>query len=77
MRSYTYRHYPPGSERYERCIGLVWCPACRQWSSAMLYVPRNKVLDDPLGDLDAEKRARLLGNERVLVQYLDRLPRTD
>jgi hypothetical protein len=73
IRSYTYRNHPVESEHFERSIRLTWCSDCRRWSSAIVFVPRAHNLDDPLDGLDAEKRDRLLGNERVLVQYLDRL----
>ncbi|MFC3893342.1 hypothetical protein ACFOWZ_17855 [Lentzea rhizosphaerae] len=75
IRSYAYRYYPPASTFYERCIGLAWCSDCRAWSSAMVHVPRDRVMDDPLAGLAPEERDRLHRKERELVRHLDRMVR--
>jgi hypothetical protein len=62
VRTYTYRHYPPDSPFFERCIGLAWCPACRMYTGAMVHVPRDTALPDPP-----------VRNERRLLDHLNRL----
>ena len=75
VRSYVYRYHPPTSSFYDRCVGLTWCSDCRTWASAMVHVPRDEVLDDPLAGLDPEERDRLHRKEHELVRYLDRVVR--
>jgi hypothetical protein len=75
IRSYAYRYHPPTSPFYERCIGLAWCSDCRTWSGAMVHVPRDRVMDDPLAGLAPEERARLHRKEKDLVRHLDRMVR--
>lgn len=77
IRSYTYRYYPPSSASYERCVGLAWCSDCRTWSGAMVHVPRDRVLDDPLAGLAPDERDRLRRQERGLVRHLDRMVRRE
>jgi hypothetical protein len=73
--SYQYRFYPPSDSSYERCIGLTWCSVCREYSGAMVFVPRSELLPDLLADLPAPERERLERSEVKLLDYLDRLVR--
>lgn len=75
IRSYRYRYYAPSDRSYERCVGLAWCSACREYSGAMVYVPRDERLPDPLADLPAPERERLTRSEVKLLDHLDRLAR--
>lgn len=73
IHTYVYRHYPRDSEFFHRCIALAWCSDCRSWSSALVHVPRDQHLHDPLASLAPEERDRLHGSEHQLVKNLDRL----
>ncbi|GAB7037095.1 hypothetical protein JCM9533A_09420 [Catenuloplanes niger JCM 9533] len=73
--SYRYRLYPPSDRFYERCVGLAWCSVCREYSGAMVHVPRTEHLGDLLADLSAPERERLARSEVTLLDYLDRLAR--
>jgi hypothetical protein len=75
IRTYAYRHHPPTSASYERCIGLAWCSDCRTWSGAMVHIPRDRMLDDPLASLAPDERDRLHRKEHELVRHLDRMAR--
>ena len=75
IRSYRYRYCAPSESSYERCIGLAWCLTCREYSGAMVYVPRGEHLTDLLADLPAAERQRLARSEVKLLDYLDRLAR--
>jgi hypothetical protein len=75
IRAYRYRYYAPSDSFYERCIGLAWCSTCREYSGAMVYVPRGEHLTDLLADLPAPERERLARSEVKLLDYLDRLAR--
>jgi hypothetical protein len=74
-RSYAYRHYAPSDSNYERCIALAWCSTCREYSGAMVYVPRGEHLTDALANLPTHERERLARSEVKLLDYLDRLAR--
>ena len=71
MRSYQYRFYPPESPHYERCVGLSWCSGCRVYTGAMVHVPRDRALVDPLALLTVERRDSLRRSEVRLIEYLD------
>jgi hypothetical protein len=73
--SYRYRYYAPSDSSYERCIGLAWCSICREYSGAMVYVPRDERLPDVLIDLPTPEREKLARSEVKLLDYLDRLVR--
>lgn len=73
--SYRYRFYAPSDRFYERCVGLTWCSTCREYSGAMVIVPRNEDLWDPLADLPTPERERLVRSEVKLLDNLDRLVR--
>ncbi|MFF7244676.1 hypothetical protein ACFZBU_12355 [Embleya sp. NPDC008237] len=72
MRTYRFRRHPPESAMFERCIGLAWCPECRIYIGAMVYVPRTLPLVDALASLPADERTRLLRKEAALIDHLDR-----
>jgi hypothetical protein len=74
-RSYRCRHYAPSDSSYERCVGLTWCSSCREYSGAMVHVPRDEHLPDALADLPRSERERLARSEVKLLDYLDRLAR--
>lgn len=67
--------YAPSDRFYERCVGLVWCSTCREYSSPMVFVPRNEHLRDLLADLPMPGRERLARSEVKLLDYLERLVR--
>jgi len=73
--SYRYRLYPPSDRSFERCVGLAWCSNCREYSGAMVFVPRGERLSDLLADLPVPERERLMRSEVKLLDYLDRLVR--
>jgi hypothetical protein len=73
--SYRSRCHPPSDSRYERCVGLAWCSNCREYSGAMVFVPRDEHLPDPLADLSMSERERLVRSEVKLLDHLDRLVR--
>jgi hypothetical protein len=73
--SYRYRVYPPSHNSHERCIGLAWCSTCREYSGAMVFVPRNESLPDPPVDLPTTEHENLARNEVKLLDYLDRVVR--
>ncbi|MEJ3746377.1 hypothetical protein WEI85_24190 [Actinomycetes bacterium KLBMP 9797] len=73
--SYRYRFYAPSDRFYERCIGLAWCTICREYSGAMVFVPRSERLPDLLAELPTPERERLACSELKLLDYLDRLVR--
>ena len=73
--SYRYRYYEPSDSSYERCIGLAWCSACREYSGAMVHVPRREHLTDLLADLPTLERERLTDSEVKLLDHLDRIVR--
>lgn len=75
VRSYRFRRYAPSDSSYERCIGLAWCSTCREYSGAMVYVPRDEHLTDALADLPVVDRKRLARSELKLLDYLDHLAR--
>jgi hypothetical protein len=75
ISSYMYRFYAPSDRFYERCVGLAWCSICREYSSAMVFVPRNEHLRDLLANLPRHERERLAHSEVKLLDYLDRLVR--
>jgi hypothetical protein len=75
IRSYRYRYYPPSDRFYERCIGLAWCSSCREYSGAMVRVPRAEQIPDLLAGLPTPERERLQHSEVKLLDYLDRLAR--
>jgi len=75
IRSYRYRYYEPSDSSYERCVGLAWCSTCREYSGAMVYVPRGEQLMDVLADLPVPERERLARSEVKLLDHLDRLAR--
>jgi hypothetical protein len=75
IRPYRYLCYAPSDSSYERCIGLAWCSTCREYSGAMVFVPRGEHLTNLLADLPAPERERLARSEVKLVDYLDRLAR--
>jgi hypothetical protein len=75
IRSHVYRTFPPDSRFYERCVGLSWCSACRRYTGAVVHVPRDEVLPDPLAGLADEDRRRLTRSEHRLLSHLDRLVR--
>ncbi|PYC72984.1 hypothetical protein C7C45_07745 [Micromonospora arborensis] len=75
ISSYRYRLYAPSDKFYERCVGLAWCSNCREYSGAMVFVPRNERLRDLLADLPTAERERLARSEVKLLDYLDRLAR--
>ena len=66
VATFTYRHYPPRSPSFERCVGLAWCPECRTYSATMVYVPRDRILPSP-PTRDGEPLS-----ERTLVDHLAR-----
>jgi hypothetical protein len=68
---YTYRLAPPS----DRCVRLRWCSTCRQYSGAMVPVPRSQTLPDALAGLPEVERERLTRSEVRLLEYLDRLVR--
>ncbi|MFF0393539.1 hypothetical protein ACFYS8_33300 [Kitasatospora sp. NPDC004615] len=45
------------------------------YSTALVFVPRGRVLTDALAGLPAEERERLLRKEHLLVAHLARLDR--
>jgi hypothetical protein len=73
--SYRYRVYPPSDSLFERCVGLAWCATCREYSGAMVSVPRGEHLVDLLAGLPELERERLARSEVKLLDYLDRLAR--
>ena len=73
--SYCYRLYQPWDRSYERCVGLAWCTSCREYTGAMVFVPREEHLPDPLAELSAPERERLARSEVKLLDHLDRLVR--
>jgi hypothetical protein len=75
IRSYLYRYYAASSKAYERCVVLAWCSACREYSGAMVHVPREEHLPDLLAGLAAAQRQQLARSEVKLLDYLDRLAR--
>ena len=75
IHSYRYRYYAAPSGSYERCVALAWCPVCREYSAAMVYVPRDEHLPDLLAGLAASQREQLARSEPKLLDYLDRLVR--
>lgn len=75
MYLYRYRVYPPSDGSFERCIGLAWCSTCREYSGAMVSVPRGEHLPDLLAGLPESERERLARSEVKLLNYLDRLVR--
>jgi hypothetical protein len=75
IRWYTYRYHAPSNSSYARCIGLAWCSTCREYSGAMVHVPRDQHLIDLLADLPALERQRLTRSEVKLLDHLDRLAR--
>jgi hypothetical protein len=75
IHSYVYRYYPAESPNHERCIGLAWCSVCRDYIGTMVRVPRAAQLDDPLAALGPDERGDLHGNERRLIDRLDRMIR--
>jgi hypothetical protein len=75
IRSYRFRHYASSDSSYERCIGLTWCSTCREYSGAMVPVPRGEYLPDALADLPRIERERPARTEVKLLDYLDRLAR--
>jgi hypothetical protein len=75
VRSYRYRYYQPPDSLFERCVGLAWCSVCREYSGAMVYVPRDEHLTDVLMDLPTPERERLARSEVKLLDHLDRLAR--
>jgi hypothetical protein len=75
LYSYVYRHYPAGSASYERCIGLAWCSICRDYTGAMVRVPRTEALDNPFAGLSLDEQRDLHMNERRLIDRLDRMIR--
>jgi hypothetical protein len=75
IHSYRYRYHAPSDSSYVRCIGLAWCSTCREYSGAMVYVPRGEHLTDLLADLPAAEQQRLARSEVKLLDYLDRLAR--
>lgn len=75
IRSYRYRRYGPSDSSYERCISLSWCSTCREYSGAMVYVPRGEHLVDLLADLPAPEREQVTRSEAKLLDHLDRLVR--
>ena len=66
------RSYAPSDSSYERCIGLTWYSSCREYSGAMVCVPRGEDLPDALADLPRLERERLVRSEVKLLDYLDR-----
>ncbi|BCJ63085.1 hypothetical protein [Polymorphospora rubra] len=72
---YRYRCSAPSDSSYERCVGLAWCSTCREYSGAMVFVPRAEHLPDLLADLPPSERERLARSEVRLLDYLDRLVR--
>ncbi|WP_204299495.1 hypothetical protein [Actinoplanes campanulatus] len=72
---YTCRIHPPESDSYERCLGMSWCTICREVADNIVFVARDTVLWDALGDLPADERERLSRSQRKLRDYLDRLVR--
>jgi hypothetical protein len=75
IQSYNYRYYEPQSSRYERCIGLSWCSACRSYTATMVYISRRETLWDALAELPHHERERISRSEVRLLDYLDRLQR--
>jgi hypothetical protein len=73
--SYNYRYYEPESGSYERCVALSWCPVCRSYTGATVYIPRDRTLWDALAELPDHERERLSHSEVKLLDYLDRLLR--
>jgi hypothetical protein len=73
--SYRYRYYGPADSSYERCVGLAWCTLCREYSGAMVHVPRQVELWDALAALPEAERERLSRSEWRLIEHLDRLAR--
>jgi hypothetical protein len=73
--TYRYRFNAPSDSSYERCVGLAWCSTCREYSGAMVSVPRSEHLPDLLADLPTAERERLARSEMKLLDYLDRLVR--
>ncbi|GGV28974.1 hypothetical protein GCM10010182_59960 [Actinomadura cremea] len=71
LRTYVYRFRPDS----ERCVSLVWCPACRTYAGAMVHVPREEELPDALAPLDGTVRERLRRSETELIGHIDRLIR--
>ncbi|MFI9721945.1 hypothetical protein ACIHFE_20165 [Streptomyces sp. NPDC052396] len=77
VRRYLYRFHPPGSDLFERCVGLAWCSGCRIYSASMVHIPRRRRLVDVLSELAPEQREHLRRSEARLVEYLDqRAPNT-
>jgi hypothetical protein len=75
VQSYVYRHYPPESAGRERCIGLTWCSACRDYTGTMVHVPRTEELDNPFAALGLDEQRAAHVNERRLIDRLDRMIR--
>jgi len=73
--AYTYRLYPPSDPSFERCVSLRWCSTCREFSGAMVFVPRGEELPDALAGLPGPERERLERSEVKLLDHLDRLVR--
>ncbi|MER5642143.1 hypothetical protein ABT095_35040 [Kitasatospora sp. NPDC002227] len=71
VRSYAYRFHPPESSFFERCISLSWCSGCRIRSSALVHIPRRRVLTDALAGLPVYVRADLRRSEQALIEHLD------
>jgi hypothetical protein len=71
--SYTYRCYPPHASAYEQCVAISWCSNCLNYSSAVVYVPVDQSLDDPVAALRPHERNDLRASERRLVERLDRM----
>ncbi|MGK5440830.1 hypothetical protein ACSNN7_03230 [Micromonospora sp. URMC 105] len=67
--------YAPSDSFYERRVGVAWCSICREYSAAMVFVPRNEHLPDLLADLSMPERDRLARSEVKLLDHLDRLVR--
>lgn len=74
--SHRYRfHASSGDSLNERCIGLVWCSNCRDYSGSLVFVPQHEHFPDLLADLPRPERERLVRSEVRLLDYLDRLVR--
>jgi hypothetical protein len=72
---YAYRHYPPQSPSYERCISLTWCSTCRTYAGTMVFIACDRVLVDALAGMPRLEREAVYRSEVRLLDHLDRLAR--
>src|SRR6266516_817910 len=72
VRAYVYESERAGQSTY---IGYTWCASCDRCAGSTSPKPPDLTFTDPLLDLPADKRRRLLNEptETEMLDYLDRL----